>query len=562
MRRTSTILAILALLLLASGCSSSPTSQSVSGSLVFATPVGLQSPHELQASPRTTSATAFLSKQAVDCLAEGEFRTGPLGLSRYFFPNHNPNSGRLEDHAHAVYEFWVPQNPGPALIHSIWASPPAEGNFYMGLANFESDRWDWYQSPVSGLLLADLSPFIGPAGEVFVALVVGGTDDAILREVRINEGGIGEPSWRTYQVTESPLLITQSSLLVLGGSPCVFAAARLNEGADFSFDIVSYQAGDPDCESWQPRRSVFNNPNANVELTSLSSAIIAGKPAVAATRDFGSNGEVWYLRCADAAGSSWPQPPASAIPGVLGEGSELVGLIEVDSRPAMLFNEPLEAEQSARYFIATDAQGSLWNLTDSVNSGYSWARAYDLKVIDGFPAVGLWGRNASTNTLQLRYSRSSDSSGLSWPDLSSFSPIFDGAFVDTPPPAGLLQLAGMRACTCFSYGPDFWSSVSLDDAGLTWDGNYFVLGAAYERAASALITGVPYTACIRSDQTLVMRANEQLDGKTWADYGLIDTGVDLDQLSMAEVNGRPAVLAKVPSGQFDSTSHLRLYMYY
>ncbi|MCC7478099.1 hypothetical protein IT575_06520 [bacterium] len=72
-------------------------------------------------------------------------------------------------------------------MRAEWSTPPAESSsVWLGLANWETDRWDWYASPADYKVeLASMDPYIRLAGSLVLLVLRTGTDLSRLAEVRV-----------------------------------------------------------------------------------------------------------------------------------------------------------------------------------------------------------------------------------------------------------------------------------------------------------------------------------------------------------------------------------------
>ncbi len=108
-------------------------------------------------------------------------------------------SSGLKGLAFAVYGYAVPGYDLEPRLHFSWGIPPQSGSgsdCWVTLANWDSGAWDWFDyAELSGsaLELPDFAPYLDPGGQMYVALVLGGTQEAYLNQIRL--GGVSpQPS--------------------------------------------------------------------------------------------------------------------------------------------------------------------------------------------------------------------------------------------------------------------------------------------------------------------------------------------------------------------------------
>jgi outer membrane protein assembly factor BamB len=85
----------------------------------------------------------------------------------------------------AVYSFNSTGYSTDDMLHLEWQTPGTEiGDLWIGLANFVSDRWDWFAGPVEGKLPYDAAKY-NSGGQVYAVVLCLGSDVWKLQSVRI-----------------------------------------------------------------------------------------------------------------------------------------------------------------------------------------------------------------------------------------------------------------------------------------------------------------------------------------------------------------------------------------
>ncbi|MEZ5338086.1 MAG: PQQ-binding-like beta-propeller repeat protein [bacterium] len=101
--------------------------------------------------------------------------------------------------AYAVYELDLtginPQSP----VSFIWQSSPLASEMWVGLSNWQSNRWDFLQpADPAQLPVSQISRYSDAGNRMFVALFVAGSSQAVLSGIAVpdvGEGGPGPGDW-------------------------------------------------------------------------------------------------------------------------------------------------------------------------------------------------------------------------------------------------------------------------------------------------------------------------------------------------------------------------------
>lgn len=104
-----------------------------------------------------------------------------------FSPAFTPEGG-LPGAAYALFPFSVQGYNRDAVLENFWTAAPADGSLYIGLANWDTDRWDWYKTtPSQPLVLFSLGHHLRGDGEVLAALLVLGSQPASLDYIHLGD---------------------------------------------------------------------------------------------------------------------------------------------------------------------------------------------------------------------------------------------------------------------------------------------------------------------------------------------------------------------------------------
>ncbi len=193
--------------------------------------------------PRVTSAPPLDYQRFVD---GGKFVFGlpmnkasqdNLGSDGVLSPTYTlPASGGIGNAAFACLAFnKVAEYDGPAQIIHSWLVPPSDwSNAYMAVANYSSDRWDWYSMDEGPVALPTWSNYLAPSGQVVCLVLLLGTETCKL-DWLIAGGSVLDSSYLSTDLNSDPTLnlAPLSVSFRLNGS--IFGAT-VPAGYDWDFD--------------------------------------------------------------------------------------------------------------------------------------------------------------------------------------------------------------------------------------------------------------------------------------------------------------------------------------
>jgi outer membrane protein assembly factor BamB len=96
------------------------------------------------------SASSIKTRDASDFVPEFSQRVNPIVPEAIFSPVWEDNHSSFETIAYAIYEFELPGWSGQLTLHTDWPNAPDYVKLWLGLSNWEHDRWDWYDGAPSG----------------------------------------------------------------------------------------------------------------------------------------------------------------------------------------------------------------------------------------------------------------------------------------------------------------------------------------------------------------------------------------------------------------------------
>ncbi|MCC7477874.1 PKD domain-containing protein [bacterium] len=165
----------------------------------------------------------------------------------------------LSGAAYALYPFNLPQAAGAATALSLsWGAAPDPAQLYIGLSNWDSNRWSWFHDPGGApLSIADLGPYTNAQDDQAVAVLLLGSSQAPLQRLE-------------FFVTELPLasLTAEPATLIAGASVSFDASASSDPDGtisnyewDFDGDGLWGEPGD--------EQSAAGSPLANVGYSTV-----------------------------------------------------------------------------------------------------------------------------------------------------------------------------------------------------------------------------------------------------------------------------------------------------
>lgn len=118
-------------------------------------------------------------------------------LQAVFTPQWTQPGGQFSDLAYAMYKFQLDGFDLEPKLHFVWGEKANFSAGWVGLANFQRDRWDWHRLPASGQLAFDAAKHISIAGAMYVVVLCTGEEE--WRLIKIWVGLMGAPgAWSMF----------------------------------------------------------------------------------------------------------------------------------------------------------------------------------------------------------------------------------------------------------------------------------------------------------------------------------------------------------------------------
>lgn len=133
--------------------------------------------------------------------------------------------------AFCIYSFLLAGYDRAAEVRYGWEVPPTElGTAWLGLSNWDTKSWDWYQCDSSGLLAVDsFDPYINSIDNMFVAVLQANDEASRLHWIRLG------PSVITAELNGSPVTGIAPLSSMLDASDSATAVGTL-ERYEWDFD--------------------------------------------------------------------------------------------------------------------------------------------------------------------------------------------------------------------------------------------------------------------------------------------------------------------------------------
>ena len=361
------------------------------------------------------------------------------------FTPHWVHGDPLVNAAWAIYAFLLDGYADETTLNLSWNTTPQPANLWLGLANFTKEHWQWFNPADVALLdYLDNTDYFTPSGNFYAVVLVLGEDAASLDKIRIGPSLIpGEPPVADINATPvygpAPLVVDFSgagSSDPDGGSIVSYEWDAKGDGSyvdTAGADTYQYTYSDDgqyeatlrvtDSDGLTDTDSITitvnSNPTWNTSppagLTSIEDVLwdVSGNPAVFG---FDQDGNLAFLRAADALGATW------GAPAIVAPASELIfsgaAAIMAGGNPAVVYEADLTGgtgigDHELRFRRAGDALGGTWG-----GWGALWdvpaesALVYTTATVGGNPAV-LYSAGAP-DSRQCSYLYADDAAGSSW----------------------------------------------------------------------------------------------------------------------------------------------------
>ncbi|MEZ5338060.1 MAG: PKD domain-containing protein [bacterium] len=350
----------------------------------------------------------------------------------------------------------------------------------------------------------------------------------------------GTVRWRTTHMLISPLPEHAACMTVVNGHPAITFAGPQLEHESY---VVYSRADDPLGQTWNNPVVLDASPGLipGTQYARTELKLMGGRPAVSYFRQSaeGQPVELCYLRATDANGESWPAP--QAVSSHSSQQLSQLSMAEVNGQPAIAYADRDELGfANLQYIRALDPDGTAWTapLTINYNNGNVFPYELCLNVIGGMPAV-------SFDYGGLKYVRATDADGASWQD--PLRVTLQGGWHNS-----LLEVDGRPAISHFQVGnlagddSDLYFSRAEDSLGDSWPLLDHIIaeeGDVGRYSCMAIINGVPAVAYIRDGYLVDYIEAQDPAGNTWKEPEHPNLGGSNGQLTLVELDGRPAIFS-------------------
>jgi len=161
-------------------------------------------------------------------------RVMPQWINASYDPNWDQQaSPTIADLAYAAYAFHLDGYSDEPLLHVGWLAPPEYTDWWIGMARWEDDAWEWHQGTVANLVnLNTMEPYISETDNVLLLVMVAGTEPCTLGYLRF---GARVGKWHTETVDAAGDIYRFNSLaLDSAGSPHLAYYEIVNDGLKYA----------------------------------------------------------------------------------------------------------------------------------------------------------------------------------------------------------------------------------------------------------------------------------------------------------------------------------------
>lgn len=126
-----------------------------------------------------------------------------------YLPSAAAGGHDLADLAYAIYQFQLDGYDLESTLRFTWTTTQDFANAWVGLADFQRDRWEWHALPADGSLAFDAARNISVTGTMYVIVLCGGKDYWTLKLLRVGPELAPPAIWlyASPQVDNAPLLV-------------------------------------------------------------------------------------------------------------------------------------------------------------------------------------------------------------------------------------------------------------------------------------------------------------------------------------------------------------------
>jgi hypothetical protein len=310
--------------------------------------------------------------------------------------------------AYAIYAFDADALTGEQRLYCAWVKAPHISECWVGLADQQRQCWEWRSGPINTYFsIADIADYKDDTGTVLVAVVLMGTDSAVLAMINLS----GSLPQATVPGSKLDLEMMggggASAPVVVDGAPAFMFVEDAGGGNP---NLLYIRAQDEEGSAWNPAIVLSSNTYGYPSL-----AVVDGNPAVAYSN--GYNGSLVYRRADDAQGTAWGAPVV--VDGLSENPGQSINLLVVEGSPAIAYTTDGDGSSEDRllYVRAQDAQGSTWSIPMTIEPGYGdevEARDCSMALIGGKPAIAYAFSDLQNNLEGVRYCAAQDAIGLNW----------------------------------------------------------------------------------------------------------------------------------------------------
>lgn len=147
--------------------------------------------------PAPSQLARYASYTPEDRVKQGSAYSGVFPSNRvmpqWINASYDPNwvqqaSPTTADLAYAAYGFHLDGYHDEPQLHVGWIDAPANGNWWIGLARWDDDVWEWHQGTMANLVeFSTMEPYISGSDNVLLLVMVAGTEPCSLGYLRFGD---------------------------------------------------------------------------------------------------------------------------------------------------------------------------------------------------------------------------------------------------------------------------------------------------------------------------------------------------------------------------------------
>jgi PKD repeat protein len=486
----------------------------------------------------------------------------PYSQRAKFTPDYAPAAAPpARDFAYAMYAYDVSSfGVLEGQVRYSFAQPPADyGDMWVGLSDWDTGRWRWFDCTGDTLLdtgLANLNGFVDGKGILALVVVMLGTGESQLDWLGV---GGNLPPEASYEIDPSAPAV---------GEQVSFSSAS---SADWDGSIAKYEydfgegAGYQDFGATNDAAYTYNTAGTYItHLRVTDDAGLTDTDSITIEVDTPAHGVVPSLTCDPATATVLHSVAFDASGSLPSTGASITDYTfdfdgdgtadQTGTSPTGAFAYPWAGNYTVSVTVTDDAAQSETLLVQiEAVEARTWQLVYEKPARPTFGLVDAGGRPALAyvpdNQVQVLYTRALDGQGATWPaeptllDIAStFTGCMSTAIVDGTP--ALVYVSNPQQYHFWVRYAHAGAATGLPEGNWTIN-NVVDMGYVVEMTQLGLASAMGKPAItypLRTDEKLYYRRANDVNGSTWSSPVVIEEGYSSSfSQCLTIVNGMPAI---------------------